>query len=342
MKFRSLLFAIALVLAPFSAAFAQNAPTYTTPTGQTASAQGVVIVSPDGTLASQGCVYNTTPPTYTNGQKTVCQAGSRGSQNVTLMSADGAASPTIATVSVDGASSGTVAVATRDHNYVWNNTTWDRQRGDTTGTWAVGNIAHDGVDAGNPVKIGGYAAATAPTAVADGDRANLWTNPNGALVVAAGAYDGGSGGDGRGLFGFPSRTSGALTPNPVAVGGFVYNGSTWDRAKKPNAASRIPSSAATTNATVAKASAGDVFRVNGNNASGAVKYLKFYNKATAPTVGTDTPVLTLALPPGAFSFDLGSFYFSTGIAYALTGGAADADTTALAAGDILGLNVVYQ
>lgn len=34
----------------------------------------------------------------------------------------------------------------------------------------AGTVAHDGVDSGNPVKIGGKARTTNPTAVADGDR----------------------------------------------------------------------------------------------------------------------------------------------------------------------------
>jgi hypothetical protein len=36
----------------------------------------------------------------------------------------------------------------------------------------VGNIAHDGVDSGDPVKIGGVARTANPTAVADADRVN--------------------------------------------------------------------------------------------------------------------------------------------------------------------------
>lgn len=130
---------------------------------------------------------------------------------------------------------------------------------------------------------------------------------------------------------------------PLSVAGSVFNGTTWDRNKKPSAVARLMSSAATTNATSAKASAGDVFTIVGENVAATVLYLKLYNKATAPTVGTDTPFLTLALKAtSAFSFTFPALYFSTGIAYALTVGAADADTTAVAAGDILGLNIVYQ
>ena len=79
---------------------------------------------------------------------------------------------------------------------------------------------------------------------------------------------------------------------------------------------------------MAKGSAGDLHRIVAYNAAAAVRYLKVYNKATAPTVGTDTPVLTYALPPTAsFSVDAGGFYCSAGISYALTTGAADAPGT---------------
>jgi len=42
----------------------------------------------------------------------------------------------------------------------------------TLDTQSVGDIAHDAVDSGNPVKIGGIARQTSPAAVADADRVN--------------------------------------------------------------------------------------------------------------------------------------------------------------------------
>lgn len=106
--------------------------------------------------------------------------------------------------------------------------------------------------------------------------------------------------------------------------------------------SRIASAAASTNPTSAKASSGELQFISGYNAKASVVYLKFYNKATAPTVGTDVPVLTFALPPSAaFNIAVGGHYFSTGIAYGLTTDAADAGATALLAGDILSLTVAY-
>ena len=122
----------------------------------------------------------------------------------------------------------------------------------------------------------------------------------------------------------------------------VFNGTSWDRSRKTNLTARLVSAAASTNATSVKATPGDVGKISGFNAAAAKRYLKLYNKASAPTVGTDTPVFTLTLPAGApFNFDLGNHYFSTGIAYALTVNGADADTTALTAADVESLNITY-
>lgn len=103
-------------------------------------------------------------------------------------------------------------------------------------------------------------------------------------------------------------------------------------------------SAATTNSTNVRASAGTFFKVCLTNTTTAAKFLKLYDKATAPTVGTDTPVLTVVIPANTSanggllelnSADMGVL-FSLGIGYGITGLVADADTTATAAGDVTG------
>lgn len=52
-----------------------------------------------------------------------------------------------------------------------------------------GNVAHDGVDAGNPIKIGMKAVAhsATPTAVAAGDRTDTYANREGGPFVIGGA-----------------------------------------------------------------------------------------------------------------------------------------------------------
>jgi hypothetical protein len=96
-------------------------------------------------------------------------------------------------------------------------------------------------------------------------------------------------------------------------------------------------SAASTNATSLKGSAARLYGYALTNTSAALKYVKFYNKATAPTVGTDTPVKTIAIPAGqcvVVTSDVG-VAFSTGLGLAITGAAADNDATAVAANDVI-------
>ena len=79
-----------------------------------------------------------------------------------------------------------------------------------------------------------------------------------------------------------------------------------------------------------------------NTNSSAFRYVKFYNKASAPTVGTDVPVLVLAIPGGGAanaSFPAG-INFTAGLAIATTTGAADSDTGAVAANEVI-VNLVY-
>lgn len=101
--------------------------------------------------------------------------------------------------------------------------------------------------------------------------------------------------------------------------------------------------AATTNATSVKASAGQVGGWYIHNNAASVRYVKLYNKASAPTVGTDTPVLVIPIPAGAAAnveFANG-IAFSTGIALAIVTGQANSDATAVTAGDVV-VNLLYK
>lgn len=96
-------------------------------------------------------------------------------------------------------------------------------------------------------------------------------------------------------------------------------------------------SAASTNATVVKASAGTLYSVTVSNTGAAARYVKFYNKATAPTVGTDVPVFTIQVASGAtlnVPFGTTGHRFATGIGLAITANAADSDTTAVGAAEV--------
>lgn len=105
---------------------------------------------------------------------------------------------------------------------------------------------------------------------------------------------------------------------------------------------RLLAAAGTTNGNNIKATAGYVDKIIGYTARATPVFLKLYNKASAPTVGTDTPVATFYLPATA-SFVLPvEFLFSLGISFAMTTVAADNDTTALTASDVVAFNVFYS
>ena len=97
-----------------------------------------------------------------------------------------------------------------------------------------------------------------------------------------------------------------------------------------------------------KTSAGQVYAVWFSNMATTTRFLKFYNATAANvTVGTTTPVLTLALPgnssddiSGVFSSTMG-IAFDTAITVAATTGLADNDTGAPAANDVI-CNVFYK
>lgn len=96
-------------------------------------------------------------------------------------------------------------------------------------------------------------------------------------------------------------------------------------------------SAATTNATLVKALAGTLFNISASNSGAATAFLKLYNKATAPVVGTDVPVLVLPIPAAsAIDHDLGMLgqRFLLGIGLAITNLMPDTDTTAVAASQV--------
>lgn len=209
----------------------------------------------------------------------------------------------------------------------------------TISSTSTGNVAHGTADSGNPVKIGGKYYLTVPT-LTDGWRGDLRLDSRGALVTTIGSGSGSYATVGVATNGNTSTNSALF----VASHNLVHNGTAWSFDTIPASTSRLLSAGASTNSTLVKNGAGQLFRISGYNAKAGAVYLKIYNKATAPTCGTDTPVQTYYLAQSAnFNIDFSRpYYFATGIGYCLTGAEADADTTALTAADILAMNVIYQ
>ena len=98
------------------------------------------------------------------------------------------------------------------------------------------------------------------------------------------------------------------------------------------------SSTATTNATLVRSSAGSVFNIiihntHGGGGSGSAITLRFYDKATAPVVGTDVPMIIIHVQSNdskEINFTSG-ITFKNGIAYSITAGNALLDATPVSA-----------
>lgn len=153
---------------------------------------------------------------------------------------------------------------------------------------------------------------------------------------------------------FADGTSNGNTSNAIvaSVRPHYFNGTAWDRARGDTTGAHVVQmpgtsgglanarvkSAASTNATSVKTSTGQIFGYALHNSTASAKFVKLYNKASAPTVGTDIPVLTIIVPANgseSFSTSLG-VTFATGIAYAVTGAIGDTDTTVTAIDDVTG------
>ena len=124
----------------------------------------------------------------------------------------------------------------------------------------------------------------------------------------------------------------ALVAGTAAVGTVLQTASTTFHAL----------SAATTNATSVKGSAGVVTGFTLTNTNAAARSFKLFNKVAAPVAGTDTPVKTVVVPGGtptapgvaALAHPVG-LTFPLGIGFAVTGLLADLDATAVTANDLV-------
>jgi hypothetical protein len=104
----------------------------------------------------------------------------------------------------------------------------------------------------------------------------------------------------------------------------------------------IINSAASTNGQLVLTGSSGLHALFATNTGATVAFVKLYNKATAPTVGTDVPAMIVTVPaavagvPGEKEITPGfsGYRFALGLGLAITGAAADSDTTAVAAGQV--------
>ena len=104
--------------------------------------------------------------------------------------------------------------------------------------------------------------------------------------------------------------------------------------------------AASNNATSLKGFSGEVGFISVFNVAAAACYVKFYDKATVPAVGTDVPAHVVMGPgnstgAGAVESFVKPIVFANGIAFSVTTGISDTDNTGVAANNVV-INIGYR
>lgn len=173
---------------------------------------------------------------------------------------------------------------------------WGPLEAEASGALIVGaNLAHDAVDAGNPLKIGGKATdpTSLPAAVASGDRSNIATSLQSEVLVYLSRLISGE-----------DQTNNVLSTveKPVSVSTYTPDTDT---------------SAAAEASSVTKASAGNLYGFTATNSSGASRYFQFFNSTTVPA-DTTVPALSYFCAAGGSISDtfVKGRNFTTGIAWA--------------------------
>lgn len=131
--------------------------------------------------------------------------------------------------------------------------------------------------------------------------------------------------------------SSTTAPFPVAQIGYASNGLTTYRSIDLDESEEE-----------VKGTAGTVYGMWATNTATSTRYIKFYNATAANvTVGTTTPLITIAIPgnstddvSGVFAVGGLGIKFDTAICVAATTGVADNDTGAPSANDVI-VNVFY-
>lgn len=235
-----------------------------------------------------------------------------------------------------------------------------------SGALSVGGmVVHDAVDTATigPLKVGGYAKATAPTVVsADADIVNAWFALNGALhVIPTG---------GGGLAGIADDAAFTPATSGVVMGGFFADETATDSVDEGDGgAARMtldrkqivaqyahttggwtPYSAISTAAVHTaeiKGSAGQIGSLQCFNNGANEVFVRLYNQTGAPGSSDAANIVWRGMIPGnaagagvSVPIPIG-IPCATGIGIRATGLVADDDTTALAANEVL-FNVQYK
>jgi len=300
-----------------------------------------------GNPIAAGGIFETTPTTYTNGQRTTIHTDTRGSQKVVLYGKN--TDTQIAEQdrnTINGLSTSILDLAVGARPNLYNGTNYDSGRSVINATNSTGT----GIQA---VGIVAQYDDTSPTAITENQFGNARMSSNrnlyGTIRDAAGNERGlnvdsnGEIGIGAIRSALPAGTNaiGKLSANsgvdigdvdvtsiaagtnnigqvsvaPQTANGLsVFNGSSSDGA-----------TALTSTAQVIKASAGQVYGWYIYNPNATAQFVQFYNVAAASvTVGTTNPLLMLTVPPGSAA----NVEFTNGITFSNAGFSCAATSTA--------------
>lgn len=173
--------------------------------------------------------------------------------------------------------------------------------------FAEGPTSASALLAAPPVTVGGRSSDSVPTAVgSDGSVVNAWMGRRGEQVVAI----------------EPKAFGGAAPYSLICASG--------------------------NNFTCVKSSPGVLYNCNATNINSTWRVLKLYNLAIVPIAASHTPVLRYVIPgatPGGAGFDIPlasvGCQFSSGLAFGVSTGLADTDTTGVSSGDVV-INLIYK
>jgi len=126
---------------------------------------------------------------------------------------------------------------------------------------------------------------------------------------------------------------GPIPAGSAAIGSVTVSGTATVTPANATAYSAVTT--ASTNGANVKNAAGNLYEITCSNPTATPVYVKLYNKASAPTVGTDVPILTIVVAANStVPLQLGAVgkRFATGISIAATGAIAATDATNAVAG----------
>jgi len=217
---------------------------------------------------------------------------------------------------------------------------------DSTGFLMVnGNVAHDGVDAGNPNKIGGHANAALRAAVDEDDRVDASFDLQGQLRITNESSDP--------LIAILAANSGVdigdVDVTSIAAGSNLIGDVGLSGARTSGGTTLHKNIDVDESEDEVKGTAGQVYWIHAINSTAALIFLKFYNATAASVVvGTTVPDLTFPVPANAdldgagFTLSIpNGIEFSTAITIAATLLVADNDATSPGGANALVVNLGF-